>query len=68
MSASEAERIAILETRQTVLEATFARMESKIDQLTADANRGKGAVAVLIGIGSIFGGAVGWIASHINFH
>lgn len=68
MSATDAERLAVLETRQTALEATFARMESKIDQLTADANRGKGAIAVLISIGTIFGGVIGWLASRISFH
>ena len=62
------ERIAVLETQQINLNIAFSRMEKKIDDLTEAANKGKGAVAVLIGVGSIFGGLVSWLLTHINFH
>lgn len=69
---TDAERIAVLETQQATTTATLARMENKIDELNDAANKGKGAVAVLLAAGSLFGGVVGaigaWILSHINFH
>lgn len=65
---TDAERIAVLETQQAALGAAFVRMEAKIDQLTEAANRGKGAVAVLLALGGGVGTVLGWLAGHVNFH
>lgn len=41
---------------------------AKVEILTADANKGRGALAVLVTSGGVAGVFVGWLASHISLH
>lgn len=62
------ERLAVVESQVSDMRADVARMSDKIDRLTEAANKGRGAVAVLVSAGTIGGSIIGWLASHFNFH
>lgn len=49
------ERVARLEAVAEHQQETLDRILQKVEDLTAMANRGKGAIAVLIGIGGVLG-------------
>lgn len=40
----------------------------KVEALTAEANKGKGALAVFVTSSGAVGAVLGWVVSHITFH
>jgi hypothetical protein len=59
MSLSDAERLAVLETQMTAVQATLLRIDSNIASLNKVAQRGNGAFHTIL----IIGGAIGWLGT-----
>lgn len=55
------ERIAVLEARHDELDKRLEHMDGQLEKLVAWANRWKGGVAVLLGVGAL----VGWFADKL---
>lgn len=72
MTPDERDRLTRVETymdsvKNAILDQKRAleRLSEDIEKLTAAANKGRGAVAVLLGLGSVIGGTLTWGLQHL---
>lgn len=62
------ERIATLEARMSGTDAWLKDIDTKLDELIAAANMGKGAWWIILRIGGVLvvlGGAIGWVIDKV---
>jgi hypothetical protein len=55
--------IAALKVEMRHVTKAINRLECKVDDLTAQANKGRGAFFAVIGLGGVFISAITWVAS-----
>jgi len=60
------ERLVRLETQMADQREDMKTLIKKVEDLTAAANKGRGAIAVFVTGGAIFGAIVSWIAKTIG--